>query len=88
MDKRLYLAESWTSDQDRCAAAGVPEDRQGYRSKTSLALEMLQRALERGDLRAGWVAGDDAFGMSPSFRDGLESLGMGCALAVPAGFTV
>ena len=34
MDKRLYLPESWTSDKDRCAAAGVPEERQGYRSKT------------------------------------------------------
>ena len=70
VDKRLYLPESWTSDQDRCAAAGVPERRQSYRSKTQLALEMLQLALERGHLRAGWVAGDDAFGMSPSFRDG------------------
>ena len=88
VDKRLYLPESWTSDQDRCAAAGVPEQRQGYRSKTELALEMLQRALERGHLQTGWVAGDDAFGMSPSFRDGLESLGIWYALDVPAGFTV
>ena len=38
VDKRLYLPESWTSDQDRCQAAGVPEERQGYRSKTGLAL--------------------------------------------------
>ena len=68
VDKRLYLPESWTSDKDRCEAAGVPEERQGYRSKTELALEMLGRVLERGHLRAGWVAGDDAFGMSPSFR--------------------
>ena len=46
MDKRLYLPESWTSDKDRCAAAGVPEERWGYRSKTELALEMLDRAVE------------------------------------------
>ena len=91
VDKRLYLPESWTSDKDRCAAAGVPEERQGlpeerqgYRSKTKLALEML----ERGHLRAGWVAGDDAFGMSPSFREGLAALGMRYVLDVPAGFTV
>ena len=73
VDKRLYLPESWTSDQDRCEAAGVPEQRRGYRSKTQLALEMLQGALEQGHLRAGWVAGDDAFGMSPSFpgRSGI-----------------
>ena len=75
VDKGLYLPESWTSDQDRCAAAGVPEERQGYRSKTQLALKMLERALELGHLKAGWVAGDDAFGMSPSFREGLAALG-------------
>ena len=88
VDKRVYLPENWTSDQDRCAAAGVPEDKQGYRSKTSLALEMLERALERGHLQAGWVAGDDAFGMSPSFRDGLAALGMRYVLDVPGNFTV
>ena len=33
VDKGLYLPESWTSDKDRCEAAGVPEERQGYRSK-------------------------------------------------------
>ena len=49
---------------------------------------MLQRALERGHLKAGWVAGDDAFGMSPSFREGLAALGMRYVLDVPAGFTV
>ena len=35
----------------RCAAAGVPEDRRNYRSKTELALEMLERVLELGYLR-------------------------------------
>ena len=75
VDKGLYLRESWTSDKDRCQAAGVPEERRSYRPKTGLALELLQRALERGHLRAGWVAGDDAFGMSPSFREGLAALG-------------
>ena len=88
VDKRLYLPESWTSDKDRCAAARVPEERQGYQSKTGMALEMLEKALERGHLRAGWVAGDDAFGMSPSFREGLAAMGMRYVLDVPAGFTV
>ena len=40
VDKRLYLPGSWTSDPDRCAAAGVPEERRQYRSKTGLALEI------------------------------------------------
>ena len=88
VDKGLYLPESWTVDQDRCTAAGVPEERRRYRSKTQLALEMVERALERGHLKAGWVAADDAFGISPSFRQGLASLGMNYVLDVPSGFTV
>ena len=88
VDKGLYLPKSWTSDKDRCAAAGVPQERQGYQSKTALALEMLERAVHLGQLRAGWVAADDAFGISPSFREGLAALGMRYVLDVPAGFTV
>ena len=49
---------------------------------------MLGRVLERGHLRAGWVAGDDAFGMSPSFREGLAAQGMWYVLDVPGGTTV
>ena len=41
-----------------------------------------------GHLRAGWVAGDDAFGVSPSFREGLAALGMCYVLDVPASFTL
>ena len=87
VDKRLYLPKSWTSDDARCQAAGVPEDRRNYRSKTELALEMLAQAMELGHLEAGWVAGDDAFGMSPSFREGLAALGMRYVLDVPGGTT-
>ena len=68
VDKRLYLPEGWTSDDARCQAAGVPEERRNYRSKTELALEL-------GHLKAGWVAADDAFGMSPSFRGRLGGSG-------------
>jgi SRSO17 transposase len=84
VDKRLYLPEGWTSDPARCAAAGVPEDRRGYRAKTDLALEMLREARKRGHLPAAWAAGDDAFGMSPEFRDGLAAEGMRYVLDVPS----
>ena len=88
VDKRLYLPQVWASDDARCQAAGVPAERRSYRSKTELALEMLAQAMELGHLEAGWVAGDDAFGMSPSFREGLAALGMRYVLDVPGGTTV
>ena len=50
VDKRLYLPQSWTSDSGRCEAAEIPVERRSYRSKTELALEMLERALQLGHL--------------------------------------
>ena len=55
-------------DGERCATAGVPSHRREYRSKTELALDMLECAQARGHLSAQWVAGDPAFGMSPTLR--------------------
>jgi len=83
VDKRLYLPEGWSSDPGRCAAVGVPEFQRRYRAKTDLALEMLQQARARGYLSAGWAAGDDVFGRSPVFRDGLTAEGMQYVLDVP-----
>ena len=88
VDQRLYLPQEWTSDVERCAAAGVPEARREYRSKTELALEMLERAQARGYLKAQWVAGDSAFGMSPTLREGISAAGMQYVLDVRPDLTV
>jgi SRSO17 transposase len=48
-----------------------------------LALEMLPAARSRGSLQAAWVTGDDAFGQSPDFRDGLDQAGFRYVLEVP-----
>ncbi len=73
---------------ERCAAAGVPEARREYRSKTELALEMLERAQARGYLKAQWVAGDSAVGMSPTLREGISAAGMQYVLDVRPDLTV
>ena len=88
VDKRLYLPKEWTGDAGRCQAAGVPEERRRYRSKTELALEMLEQAQARGRLSAPWIAGDSAFGMSPPLREGLAAAGMHYVLDVRPDTTV
>ena len=88
VDKRPYLPKEWTGDPERCAAAGAPADCREYRSKTELALEMLEGAQARGHLEAQWVAGDSAFGMSPSLREGLAAMGMRYVLDVRPDMTV
>lgn len=83
VDKRLYLPKEWTGDPKRCEAAGVPPERREYRSETELALEMLTQAQACGHLVAAWVTGDDTYGKSPEFRDGVAAAGFHYVLEVP-----
>jgi SRSO17 transposase len=84
VDKRLLLPEEWTDDPARCDAAGVPKEHQRYRSETELALEMLQQVKARGHRVAQWITGDDTYGKSPAFRDGVEALGFCYVLEIPS----
>ena len=70
-----------------CSGRGAGE-KTGLPVEDGVGFELLARALELGHLKAGWVAGDDAFGMSPSFREGLADLGMWYLLDIPRGTTV
>ena len=82
VDMRLVLPEAWTTDPERCRAAGVPEG-VGYQSKAELGLAMLRGARAAGHLEGHWVAGDDAYGMVPTLRDALETEGWHYVLDVP-----
>jgi SRSO17 transposase len=84
VDKRLYLPREWTDHPGRCDAAGVPREKQVYRSETELALEMLQQAQALGHLAAEWVTGDDTYGKSPEFRDGVAAAGWRYVLEIPS----
>jgi len=85
VDKRLFLPkEEWTDAPARCKAAGVPEKALPYQSKAALALGLLERAQTWGHLRAEWVTGDDDYGKSPAFRDGVDALGLLYRLEVPS----
>jgi SRSO17 transposase len=65
------LPEEWTSDPERCAAAGVPEAGVVARSKGAIALAELDRLLAAG-VRFGLVLADAGYGASAAFRRGLD----------------
>ena len=83
VDKELLLPEAWCSDAARCEEADIPKSERMYRSKPELALAELRRAKAWGHLSASWVAGDDHYGQSPTFRRGLEAEGFQYVLDVP-----
>jgi SRSO17 transposase len=73
MDRRLFLPEEWASDMDRRQEAGVPQD-VIFRTKPALALEMVANAITKG-VPFRWVGGDSVYGESPTFVQGVRTLG-------------
>jgi SRSO17 transposase len=72
IDRRLFLPAEWAADHPRRKEAGVPEA-VVFRTKPELALEMVQRAVERG-LPFRWVTADSVYGDSPTFVQGVRGL--------------
>jgi SRSO17 transposase len=79
---RLFLPDAWVDDPARCDEVGVPASRRRSLPKTELALEELDRLLERG-VRFGHVAVDAGYGISAAFRHGLSERGLLWAAGIP-----
>ncbi|SCF58000.1 SRSO17 transposase [Streptomyces sp. Cmuel-A718b] len=80
VDRELYVPRSWTTDPDRCRAAGLGEET-AFATNPELAAYMVARFLDAGH-RAAWVAGDEVYGGNPKLRSTLEEHGTGYVLAV------
>lgn len=66
VDRELYVPRSWTSDPDRCRAAGLAEETT-FATKPELATRMVARFLDAGH-QAAWVTGDEVYGGNPKLR--------------------
>jgi SRSO17 transposase len=79
---RLFLPAEWTSDAERCAAAGVPDEEMEARTKGEIALAELDRLIA-ADVRFGVVLADAGYGASAAFRYGLSERGLTWAVGIP-----
>ena len=75
LNTRLFLPEEWFAEthQPLRRACGVPE-KLSYQTKPEIGLELLENALQSGDLPFKWVTADALYGDSPVFRDGITAL--------------
>jgi len=76
LEGQLFLPEKWFAEEytERWQACGIPEDLR-FKTKPEIGLELLQKAQKRGNLPFTWVATDELYGDSPTFRDGVDALG-------------
>ena len=80
IDRELYLPAVWTSDPDRCAAAGIPEDAD-FSTKYQLAQRMIERA-RAARTPFSWVTADEVYGQAEPLRAYLESEKISYVMAV------
>jgi SRSO17 transposase len=80
LDSRLFMPADWFDEahRQRRQACGVPAE-VTYQTKPELGLELVQAVLKRNQqleepLLFQWVAADELYGDSPTFRDGIAAL--------------
>ena len=83
---RLYLPESWASDRERRAKAGVPEDID-FKTKPQIALAQIMWAHAQ-DLLRGAGLFDAGYGADAKFRDGVTALDLRYVAGVKSTNTV
>jgi SRSO17 transposase len=75
-DRRLYILSHWFEETalEKRKRSGIPQDIR-FKTKIELAMEMLDRANERGHLLFQWVSGDCAYGDAHEFRKHVAGMG-------------
>src|SRR5579862_9005589 len=79
---RLFLPESWTSDQARLKRAGVPVEYGTARTKPEIALAEIDRVIAAG-VRFGCVLADAGYGSNAAFRQELTARKLTWAVGIP-----
>ncbi|UZG60249.1 IS701 family transposase [Rhodococcus opacus] len=79
IDRELYLPESWTSDRDRCRAAGIGDEVE-FATKPVLEQHMIERALD-AQVPFSWATADEAYGQVKYLRVWLEERDISYVLA-------
>jgi len=76
IEGQLFMPDEWFEEEhaERGVVCGVPEDLV-YQTKPEIGLDLLKKAVKRGNFPFQWVAADALYGDSPAFRDGIDALG-------------
>ncbi len=83
---RLYLPESWASDQERRQEAGIPNEIR-FQTKPAIALAQIRQAVEQ-EVATAPVLADAAYGNDSGFREGITALNLRYAVGVHENITV
>jgi SRSO17 transposase len=81
IDGELYIPQSWTGDEARCAEAGIPAGH-AFATRPAQVITMIERARQAG-VPFSWFTADEEFGQNPSLRDYLEENEIAYVMSIP-----
>lgn len=76
VDRQLYVPQVWFEEQyaERRKKCGIPSELQ-FQTKIEIALELLEKQMQRGLLPGRWIGCDSFFGSDSAFRDTIARWG-------------
>ena len=80
LDSDLYMPKEWIVDDARHREAGIPDG--VYRTKTEIALAILDRTLGNG-VKFRWLTFDEGYGQAPEFLHALTARNQRYVAEVP-----
>jgi SRSO17 transposase len=83
LDCRLYLPREWTQDRRRRKRTRVPASVR-FRTKSQLALDLVERTLAAGRVKFEWLAADAFYGHDGELLSALDRLGQRYVMGVAA----
>ena len=73
VDSILYLPKSWTQNKARLNKAKVPNEHRSFKTKQSLALEIIKHQLELGT-KFDYIGGDAYYGADQQLTDAIDEM--------------
>ena len=71
--RNLYLPEDWIEDPERCFDAGVPLEKQVFKTKPELALDLIKEALANGT-PSSFVGMDAGYGGNSQLLEAFDDM--------------
>ena len=81
LDSCLYLPQDWADDEARRKKNDIPDD-VTFRTKPQIAIDMLDRALEKG-VQVAWWTFDELYGRDSKFLNALEERNQSFVAEIP-----
>lgn len=73
IDPRLHLPEDWCNDPERCDEAGIPEEERIFKTKSQLALEIIEH--QSGQPGFDFVSTDGFYGNDAELTRRIDEAG-------------